>query len=62
VSCVATPQDGWTPIFSAARNGHTEVVSLLLQRGANKALPNNAGKTPLDVAKGQAMRAVLATG
>jgi ankyrin repeat protein len=23
----ATPSDGWTPLFSAAANGHADVVS-----------------------------------
>jgi ankyrin repeat protein len=39
----------WTPILSAARGGHTEIVKMLLERGAN---PNvvehgNGNMTPL---------------
>ena len=29
------PQEGWTSLMNAALEGHVEVVSLLLQRGAD---------------------------
>jgi len=29
-------QVGWTPLYVAAREGHVEVVTLLLSKGANK--------------------------
>ena len=31
-----TPQKGVTPLSSAARGGHVDVVRLLLKKGANK--------------------------
>ena len=36
----AKDQNGWTPLFWAARFGYTEVVKLLVSKGAAKDLKN----------------------
>lgn len=42
--------DGSTPLYIAAQNGHLEVVIALLQAGADINQPANDGKTPLYIA------------
>ena len=42
--------DGWTPLNSAALNGHLEVVAALIAANAEINTPNNNGWTPLNVA------------
>jgi hypothetical protein len=37
----------WTPLHYAARNGHIEIIRLLLQNGAVVNAKNNCGSTPL---------------
>lgn len=38
---------GWTPLYTAARNGHEKVCLLLLDRGANVNAKITGGSTPL---------------
>ena len=38
---------GWTPLHSAAGSGHTDIVKLLLDAGADKDVKNENGYTPL---------------
>jgi len=41
---------GWTPLFSAARYGHTDVMKLLLDAGAKVNVMSQNDNTPLHVA------------
>jgi hypothetical protein len=51
---LSTQQNNWTPIWIAAREGHTEIVRLLLTKGAdpNIAAADSDNKVlkPIDVA------------
>jgi Ankyrin repeats (3 copies) len=42
--------DGHTPLQTAARHGHDEVVALLIRRGANLNAADGSGYTPLHLA------------
>ena len=47
-----TPDEhGVTPIFHAAKNGHTEIVNVLAPLTVNPNAPNKNGVTPINVAK-----------
>lgn len=41
---------GQTPLWIAAKKGHTEMVKLLLQKSANVTVVSGGGKTPLWIA------------
>ncbi len=41
---------GFTPLHEAAQKGRTQICSLLLNHGADAAIRNQEGHTPLDVA------------
>lgn len=47
----AKQQQGWTAIHSAAMHGDLALLEKLIARGANKALKNDDGKSPLDLAQ-----------
>ena len=42
-----------TPLFEAARNSHTDILSLLLDKGAKPNIPDEYGDTPLKAAAGK---------
>jgi ankyrin repeat protein len=43
-------EPGWKPLHNAASGGHSEIVSLLIQSGANISGKDHIGQTPLHVA------------
>src|SRR3989338_6410126 len=43
----STDQDGNTPLHAAARNGHEEIVKLLIDAGSLVDAPNRYKETPL---------------
>jgi ankyrin repeat protein len=42
------------PLHEAAREGHLDIVKLLMDAGADARRPNADGKTPLDLARERA--------
>ncbi|RDL34650.1 uncharacterized protein BP5553_07778 [Venustampulla echinocandica] len=45
-------KNGWTPLYWASRNGHVEVVKLLLEKGADLNAATKSGETPFHQASG----------
>ena len=43
--------DGATPLYVAAQNGHTEAVKLLLDHNADVNVKSRDGKLPIDAAR-----------
>ena len=50
---------GNTPIYWAARFGHTEIVEFLVSLTDNPNAPNNNGVTPYEDAKNEEIREIL---
>ncbi|NXA50520.1 NUD12 pyrophosphatase, partial [Nothocercus julius] len=47
----AAAQNGWTALMYGARNGHFEVVQILLEAGCDRSIVNKSRQTALDIAK-----------
>ncbi|NXS93186.1 NUD12 pyrophosphatase, partial [Jacana jacana] len=43
--------NGWTALMYGARNGHFEVVRILLEEGCDRSIVNKSRQTALDIAK-----------
>ena len=52
-------QNGFTALICAAFNGHEGCVRLLVEAGADRSIKDNGGKTALDYAKTEAIKAIL---
>ncbi|KAM4809731.1 NAD-capped RNA hydrolase NUDT12 [Rhinophrynus dorsalis] len=46
-----TAENGWSALMYGARNGHFDVVKMLLEKGCDKSLVNKSNQTALDIAK-----------
>mmetsp|Transcript_35487 Transcript_35487/g.57090 ORF Transcript_35487/g.57090 Transcript_35487/m.57090 type:complete len:277 (+) Transcript_35487:34-864(+) len=53
------PSMRWTALHQAAFNGDAEVAAFLLEKGANPQAQTRSGQTPAEVAKNEAVRAVI---
>ncbi|NXH67986.1 NUD12 pyrophosphatase, partial [Hydrobates tethys] len=47
----AAADNGWTALMHGARNGHLEVVQILLEKGCDRSIINKSRQTALDIAK-----------
>ncbi|XP_040435777.1 NAD-capped RNA hydrolase NUDT12 isoform X3 [Falco naumanni] len=47
----AAADNGWTALMYGARNGHLEVVQILLEKGCDISIINKSRQTALDIAK-----------
>ena len=52
-------QNGWTPLHYAARSGHFEVVTLLIDSGASPKAETNYGSAPIWFAASEGHNNVL---
>ncbi len=55
-----TQHGGWTPLHQAASHGFTDLVQLLLDRGADRAARSDDGRTPLEMARAGGHETVVA--
>ena len=55
----ALETDGSTPLLIAASRGHADVVTVLLERGAERDRAKRTGQTPILAAKQQGHEAVV---
>jgi len=53
------PSMRWTALHQAAFNGDAEVAAFLLEKGADPQAQTRSGQTPAEVAKNEAVRAVI---
>jgi hypothetical protein len=51
--------DGWTPLHSASREGHVDIVELLIQHGADVNKQTNNQETPLHLASASGKLEIL---
>jgi len=51
---------GWTALHLAALNGHLDIVSILLNKGASSSIRNREGKTALDIAREEGQERIAA--
>ena len=56
---LATVLDTTGPLHEAARQGHLQIVEMLLDAGANPRRPDAKGRTPLDLAAAQGHTAIV---
>ena len=56
----ARTDHGMTPLYIAAQNGHTAIVSKLLQHGADKSIRGWQKRTPLEQAQCNNHAAIVA--
>ncbi len=54
-----TDKWGFTPLHEAAQKGRTQLCALLLAHGADPALNNQEGQTPLDLASADDVKCLL---
>jgi ankyrin repeat protein len=54
-----TSNEGWTPLNSATRKGHVDIVKLLFNKVANLVAANHGGRTPLHKASANGHEAVV---
>lgn len=52
--------EGWTALQLAALNGHVDIVSILLNKGAQSGGVNREGRTALDIARAEGQERIAA--